>query len=215
MSRALVHRLFGPTREGVGLGHGYVLFGGWVLALTGPGQPRMPNGVECEARLAAGQPCLIGGGRLLVDGQEVRAGPLWEPRPPVRVRPRTESRPARPPDPEWLAGRGPGLTPAGDDLLAGYAAGLVLFHGRLSEARAIADAAAPRTTSLSATLLRHASRGELPEPAHALLELGDVRPLLRFGHSSGRAMAAGLAAAAAFPNGAAADRRARSPSWPA
>jgi hypothetical protein len=98
-------------------------------------------------------------------------------------------------NPRRLAGRGPGLTPAGDDLLAGYAAGLVLWHRRHEEAQAIADAAAPLTTLLSGTLLRHAARGELPEAAHALLERGDPEPLRRFGRSSGRVLMLGLALA--------------------
>src|SRR5437588_64061 len=120
-------------------------------------------------------------------------GHVGDPIPTARVRLAIE--PRFQPDPERLAGRGGGLTPAGDDLLAGYAAGLVLFHGDRRAAHAIALAAAPRTTALSATLLRHAARGELPEPAHALLEHGDPNPLRTFGHSSGRALLVGLALA--------------------
>lgn len=84
-------------------------------------------------------------------------------------------------EPLRLAGRGSGLTPAGDDILAGYSAGLTLFHGLTEEAAAMAELTAPRTTALSATLVGHAARGKLPEPAHALLERGDSRPLRRFG----------------------------------
>jgi hypothetical protein len=74
-------------------------------------------------------------------------------------------------------------------------AGLTLFQGRMAEARDLAATAASRTTSLSATLLRHAADGELPEPAHALLERGDPEPLRRFGQSSGRCLLLGLALA--------------------
>jgi hypothetical protein len=96
---------------------------------------------------------------------------------------------------ELLAGRGRGLTPSGDDLLCGYASGLVLWHGRTEQAARIAEAAAARTSLLSATLLRCAARGELPEPAHALLARGDPAPLRRFGHTSGSALLVGLALA--------------------
>jgi len=94
-----------------------------------------------------------------------------------------------------LAGMGPGLTPSGDDVLAGYVAGLVLLHGMRKKATRIAEEAAARTTSLSATLLRHAALGEVPEPVHILLATGDVRPLLSFGHSSGPAWLRGLVSA--------------------
>jgi hypothetical protein len=35
----------GPPQAGIGLGHGYVLFGDQILALTRPNGLRMPNGV--------------------------------------------------------------------------------------------------------------------------------------------------------------------------
>lgn len=110
-----------------------------------------------------------------------------------------------------LLGLGPGLTPSGDDILAG-----ALAAGRAA-ARAVRHVAgdawladfgaqvamlAPgRTTTLSASLLWHAARGEVAEPArHVLRALGGQTPLepalaalLRVGHSSGRDLAAGLA----------------------
>jgi hypothetical protein len=51
---------------------------------------------------------------------------------------------------------------------------------------------AARTTSLSATLLRLAARGALPEAAHRVLENGDPKPLLAWGASSGSGLLAGL-----------------------
>jgi hypothetical protein len=57
----------------------------------------------------------------------------------------------------------------------------------------MAERLAARTTTLSATLLRLAARGHLPEPAHALVENGDIGPLLDFGATSGKGIALGLA----------------------
>ncbi|MDQ6919579.1 MAG: DUF2877 domain-containing protein [Candidatus Dormibacteraeota bacterium] len=185
----------GHDREGTAAGAGYLDFGDLVVALTPPGGPRMPNGVETDARIAPGTAVRIGLGRLLLGTVEIRPGALWEPVPEVRKRP--VGGPFVRPDPVQLAGRGPGLTPAGDDILCGYVAGLFLFHDRRAEAAEIALAAAGRTTKLSATLLRHASQGELPEPAHAFLTDGDSRPLAVFGHSSGQCLRLGLMLAAA------------------
>ncbi len=70
-----------------------------------------------------------------------------------------------------LAGLGPGLTPAGDDVLAGFAAVMTLLSARISAdgvprshvAEVIAAVARPRTTMLSWVLLEHAARGEVAE----------------------------------------------------
>ena len=153
----------------------------------------MPNGIECELPLEPGAPVRVGGGCVSAAGTSVVLGADWDPVPVPKIRLSTQHRFI--PDPMALAGRGEGLTPAGDDLLVGYVAGLVLFQGSRDSAAAIADVAAPRTTLLSAALLRHAANGELPEPAHTLLTGGDPGPLLRFGRSSGRAIMKGLALA--------------------
>jgi len=76
-----------------------------------------------------------------------------------------------------LAGLGPGLTPSGDDVLAGFAAIMALLSPQLSAdatsrkyiAAAIAAVAKPRTTVLSSVLLAHAARGEIAEQMGALL----------------------------------------------
>lgn len=194
VSRPVLPRL--PSR-GVSLGKGYVeLPDGYVLALVPPGKPRMPNGLEFHA------PPPPSGTVVEIPRP---SGHVWEPAavPAFRLTISRSAVPA-PLDPLMLAGCGPGLTPEGDDLLAGYAAGLVLWHGKSGEASTLAEAAAPLTTGLSAALLRHAAHGELPEPAHALLHAGDPGPLLAFGASSGRALLRGLAlgcmAADANPN---------------
>jgi hypothetical protein len=95
-----------------------------------------------------------------------------------------------------LIGRGPGLTPEGDDLLAGAALGSRAL-GRAGVAAALCPPVPEaRTTAVSATLLRLAAAGAAPEPVVRLLEGADrasaVADLLRLGRSTGRAVAAGL-----------------------
>jgi len=76
-----------------------------------------------------------------------------------------------------LAGLGPGLTPAGDDMLAGFAAVMTLLSERLSVdginrgqvAEVIARVARPRTTMLSGVLLEYAAHGEAAEQVGKLL----------------------------------------------
>jgi hypothetical protein len=110
-----------------------------------------------------------------------------------------------------LLGRGPGLTPEGDDLLAAVAGTLAVLGpaagwDRSVLTRFLAALVAPapeRTTALSATLLELATRRQLIESAGRLLDLdpdgeGAWPPALarleRLGHGSGRAYAAGIAA---------------------
>jgi hypothetical protein len=98
-----------------------------------------------------------------------------------------------------LLGRGPGLTPEGDDLLAGAAAVAAAVGDPLALPPQVGDL----TTALSATLLELAAAGAAARPVHALLDLDreDWRTALcelaRLGASSGRAMALGAGAAAA------------------
>jgi hypothetical protein len=99
-----------------------------------------------------------------------------------------------------LIGRGGGLTPEGDDLLAGAAAVVASlpWPGALREAwlgALVGDDLRSRTTALSATLLELAVRGMGPEPLQALVG-GDAAALARLealGHSTGRAIARGAA----------------------
>jgi hypothetical protein len=113
-----------------------------------------------------------------------------------------------------LLGRGPGLTPEGDDLLAAVAGTLAVLGpvaGLDGPAlTGVLDALAQgpgRTTALSATLLALAAERRLAEPAGRLLDLGPggeaawpaaLSRLERLGHGSGRAYAAGIAATAAL-----------------
>jgi hypothetical protein len=104
-----------------------------------------------------------------------------------------------------LIGLGPGLTPAGDDVMAGTMAGLVLLGHPAAErfAAGVYSLAAGRTTDLSRALLRHAAcgrvSGEYAAVLHALVGERPLAPavagLLATGSTSGRAMALGLCTA--------------------
>ena len=108
-----------------------------------------------------------------------------------------------------MLGLGPGLTPTGDDVIAG----LLLAVHHLGEPREPAMAAlrahvltaAPgRTNAVSAALLTHAARGDAAPQVIAVLDAlatgcdlrGAVRALLRLGHTSGADLAHGIAAGA-------------------
>jgi hypothetical protein len=101
-----------------------------------------------------------------------------------------------------LLGRGTGLTPAGDDLLAGALATLRALGSPAADGLGTAvRALAPRaTTRLSAALLEAADvGGVVPEAADVLRALAgarDVEPaasrLVDLGHTSGWHLAAGL-----------------------
>jgi hypothetical protein len=106
-----------------------------------------------------------------------------------------------------LSGLGPGLTPSGDDLLAGLALGLRASLGMLPALfeAALTDAVVGRTTDLAAARVRHAAAGHPDERTHRLLvtllmapsstDLSPaVRSLLEFGHSSGADTLVGLLA---------------------
>lgn len=114
---------------------------------------------------------------------------------------------------DGLLGTGPGLTPAGDDVLAGYLVGGWCFGLDLGPLpAAVLEAAPTRTTDLSAALLRCASRGEsipqVDQLARALTGDGPegtleaaLTAVLEVGHSSGAALATGVLAAARHATG--------------
>jgi hypothetical protein len=106
-----------------------------------------------------------------------------------------------------LAGLGGGLTPAGDDFVLGALLGLWAgLYGRSGEGAGelLAEAAAARTTTLSAAYLRAAARGECSAYWQRLLaalcapDQADLRPalesLLAVGHTSGADALAGFLA---------------------
>ena len=113
-----------------------------------------------------------------------------------------------------LVGLGPGLTPGGDDVLAGVlvtchqlraspaAAPVVALTGALG--RHVVQRAATRTTALSTALLLHAAQGRGAPPVLAVVDalvgrapLGPaLAGLLAVGHTSGSDTARGVLAAA-------------------
>jgi len=105
---------------------------------------------------------------------------------------------------DQLVGLGPGLTPSGDDLLAGTLAALRLLGGDPAFTTALADHVSAvgdrRTTALSATLLRLAGQGnvaaEVGQVIKALNGRGSLDEaasrLYAIGHSSGADLAQGL-----------------------
>ena len=117
-----------------------------------------------------------------------------------------------------LTGRGSGLTPDGDDLLAAAAASTLAFEGPAGTSRDIGQRfrtallvgdLGHRTGALSATLLRLAARGHVIEPVRSLLDLSVDRStwmralnrLERIGHSTGTTYALGCALTAVALSG--------------
>jgi hypothetical protein len=106
-----------------------------------------------------------------------------------------------------LAGLGEGLTPAGDDALAGYAA---LRHATGAPAP-VSALATGRSSPLGHAYLRCAERGELPEASAAVLATvltGEAEAaataaiaLRDWGASSGAALLWGMEAGASDPSG--------------
>jgi Protein of unknown function (DUF2877) len=164
---------------------------------------------------------VIGDGKLVAGKQTVRPQRWWAaPRPRVANRRRFLGAVAQLPrvrsdevqlgevdleHPERLIGRGPGLTPAGDDVLAGS---LVLLNAFGMEPRP--DWCGPaglqsRTSALSATLLRSARDGYCVGALAALIDVLDrgadptaaLASLLAVGGTSGRAMLLGVQLAVA------------------
>jgi Protein of unknown function (DUF2877) len=207
-ARPALERLEGrPVRvAGAGREAAYVEDDGFVAVLT-TGRPLLPNGVQV-GRLPAvgdevmvrgepwdptlrlpGDPAALGDEILVALGHDTATG-----RDEVAALARavgTGDPAAAKAASAYLVGRGPGLTPEGDDLVAGVAA--VLSHDGSWVAALIGADLRVRTTALSATLLELAARGMGPEPLQALLagEPGALDRLLRLGHSTGRAYALG------------------------
>jgi hypothetical protein len=180
-----------------------------VLAILSPAAVRLPCGVQILDRALPVGDVVVGAGTVRVGRVVIRAGRVVSARVARRSAPRrlAEARALVPPvdiDP-GLLGRGPGLTPAGDDVLAGYLVGAAAYGVPADDVRRLVETQADRrTTTLSAALLRHAAAGEtIPQVNGVLDALAGRRPLDRaladlhaVGHTSGAALASGVVAAA-------------------
>ncbi|MEN8039898.1 MAG: DUF2877 domain-containing protein [Actinomycetota bacterium] len=181
-----------------------------------------------------GSPATVGIGQVMLDGLTIDAVRWWDPRPalptldrariaesivdlpstvdgmPLDAIPATDSPAGLVAAASMLIGRGEGLTPEGDDYLAGVLSALRLFGEAVGDRRLmqtldatsleISSLARQRTTTFSAALIDHALKGNVALPAAAFLRAvagrGDIRAshrdLLAVGHSSGPALAAGI-----------------------
>jgi hypothetical protein len=156
----------------------------------------LPQGVALPP-LHAGTPGIVGAGKLSAGALSVRVARWWRP-----CRPRLRGHiPAAPPEVDALLGAGPGLTPYGDDVLAGALVTLAALDARLPDfTERVLTRAFERTTFVSAALLVHAARGEcVPQLAAVLTALGNGAPLdlplaaLRgVGHTSGAGLLDGV-----------------------
>ena len=181
--------LEGPLTRGQVLDRRRVAFGEYVVVLTAPGAPRMPNGIESEVGLKAGDRVAAGGGRFVRGREAFDLGLPWNPRPTVSV---AHVWPPGPAPVTVEAGLGPVWQ---EHVLAGYIAGLVLLHHQEVRAGRLAEAAAARSEPDVATMLRHAALGEVPEPVHSLFESGKPGSLMAYDAGRGAAWLRGLVSA--------------------
>ena len=176
-----------------------------VLCVCSPDAVRLPNSIVTAATLPSGT-AAIREGRLGDATRRWSVTRWWQPprprglAPPLVAPTLPEVAVAATVSPRDLVGRGPGLTPSGDDVLAGalvsaYAVDDARLPGWRAATRALLEAG--RTTAVSQGMLHHALDGwAVPELAAFVTAAcaGDVSaadPLLRVGHSSGKALASG------------------------
>jgi Protein of unknown function (DUF2877) len=204
--RALVDGARGEVEIVLQGGGGYVRLGSsdWVL-LTRSDAAFGPLSVAVDGldrlELRPGAPVEVTRGRLLVGGRALSlermrdrpcavAGPgsdvacalLQAPPVPIEAGIAALATGRVPDAVRLLAGLGDGLTPVGDDVLAGYAAARLALSSPV--APALSTLASGRSSPLGLAYLRCAERGELPDA-----------PLRSWGASSGIAIAWGMNAA--------------------
>lgn len=178
-SQLLTSLLYGMPRRGTVLNRSNLAFGDYVISITAPGEPRQPNGVECKVAVPQSARVTAGRGALVIGRIAIQPGKPWNPLPAFG---HVESLPAGPePLASALSAWGTDPEIPGEPLVAGYVAGLVLLHSQRKRAEQIVLRAARQAGALTATLLRHAALGEVPEPVHDLLVRGDAAPLLGYG----------------------------------
>ena len=214
----------------------YALCGEVLVGVLAPAAVRVPGSLLVPPQVVAalqqlGSELVVGGGGVVTGSTRLTVRRWWDStvRPVRRVPPARVPVPAGVPDAvssaacvlrdalggdgtvsdavRGLVGLGPGLTPAGDDVLAGALVALVAA-GDLDRAGAVLDAVRPcrhRTTAVSAALLDHAAAGravpQLARYLHAPDDPEALAGLLAVGAASGAALALGaglgLSAAAA------------------
>jgi hypothetical protein len=181
------------TADGAWVGEGRVLLGGSEVVLARTVDAAVPRLAPATVPDIAARLDLAVGGRTDHVREELPEDALLA---------LEAGRPDAVPN---LLGRGSGLTPVGDDVLAGWVATTVAGSVPSAEetpvAAAVAQHAPAMTTLLSATLLDCARRGEvIPQFRALLLTLAapgrsDVEDalgtLLRVGHTSGAGLALG------------------------
>jgi hypothetical protein len=195
----------------------YVDLDGWCLGLVSSTATRVPCALwstVADLTPLAGRPVVVTGGTLTIGGDEVRVGRVVDAR-ATHVG-RHEVRGSAPAIPmtqgldlpadgrltpahlDRLLGRGPGLTPLGDDVLAGW----LVTRAAVGRPDAVLSAAVRRrlgvTTLLSATLIECALQGEaLPQLAAWLAAPSPATAdaLLAVGATSGAGLMTGAALA--------------------
>ena len=204
----------------------YLRIDGDLVAVVSAAAPAGPLHLRCAAVPPARrhEPVACDGSRVAARTWAVRCDPpTWEGALPTEV---SRPRPAAGLPPEVpaghdrvrdavlagdlqdaasvLGGRGPGLTPAGDDVLAGLLMAARALWGPGCEAGLVAVASSVPTTAPAEAFLRWAARGQSVAPAHDWLcaaaggDAGTAREAERrlgaFGASSGRCLVAGMRA---------------------
>jgi hypothetical protein len=191
----------------------YVDLDGWCLGLVSASATRVPCALWStlpDLTPLAGRPVVVSDGTLVVGDVEVRIGRVADPR-VTRVG-RHEDPGFGPRNPmtsgldlpadghltethlDAMIGRGPGLTPLGDDVLAGWFATRAALGEQDDALVAAARGRLAATTLLSATLVDCAIRGEaLPQLAAWLAAPTEAhaRALLAVGATSGAGLMTG------------------------
>lgn len=178
----------------------YVDDDGFIVVLS-LGPPVLPNGAQVGRLPAVGEGFVVAGGEVWDPTLRVVGAELEVSGPDDLVEAVVTRDPslAAAAGARWI-GRGGGLTPEGDDLVAGVAAVIASspWPSALREAWLGALVGADlrrRTTALSATLLELAVAGMGPEPLQAVVagDASAITRLVALGHSTGRAYARGAA----------------------
>jgi hypothetical protein len=187
-----------------------------ALCLATPEAVRVPCALVVD-RLPTGiGGGTVGEGTVSLAGFEGRVTRWWRPpRPRVAV-PVSAGQPTGPvralieavagnrplaPPVSRLIGRGPGLTPYYDDVLAGLLVTLAALRSPTFQplGEAVRALAPTRTTFVSAALLHHATRGECIPQLAAALNGDGIDALRDVGHTSGAGLIEGMHAATAVP----------------